>query len=216
MAQEADFTIPAEDFPLGSIFEDLPDAKVELERLIPTNTGVLPYFWVWNHSPERVLALLESQPAIVSAELVDNVADGALFKATWDTDEKGVLSAIVESGITLLTAEGTSEKWVFKLRAENPVQISEYHQYCRNHGIETTLSRLQSLSEIGTGSQYNLTQAQQEALVLAFNKGYYNDTRETTLEELAKEFGITRTSLSARLRRGYRNLIGSTLIHQAE
>lgn len=213
MAQEAEFIIPTDDFPLGNIFEELPDARVELERLIPTNDGVLPYIWVWNQNPERVLELLESQPAIVSAELVDNVVDGSLFRAKWDTDQKGVLTAIVESGITLLTAEGTSKNWVFKFRAEGPAQISEYHQYCREQGIETALSRLQSLSEIGTGSQYNLTQAQQEALILVFNEGYYNNPRETTLEELAEKLGITRTSLSARLQRGYRNLIGNTLIH---
>jgi predicted DNA binding protein len=57
-----------------------------------------------------------------------------------------------------------------------------------------------------------LTETQREALVLAHERGYYDSPRETSLEEIADELGITQQSLSSRLRRGYRRLVGETLI----
>ena len=46
MATEATFTIPSDQFPLGSLFEQLPGVTVELERIIPAQDVVIPYFWV--------------------------------------------------------------------------------------------------------------------------------------------------------------------------
>ena len=44
MAIVMEFTSPAEEFPLGSVFENLPRLTVELERLIPHETLIIPYF----------------------------------------------------------------------------------------------------------------------------------------------------------------------------
>lgn len=52
MATIAEYTIPAESFPLGSVFKEFPDVEVELERVVPTNKAIIPYFWV-RHAGER-------------------------------------------------------------------------------------------------------------------------------------------------------------------
>jgi len=44
MATEATFTVPSDQFPLGTVFEQLPDVTVELERIIPAQDVVIPYF----------------------------------------------------------------------------------------------------------------------------------------------------------------------------
>ena len=46
MATEATFTVPSDRFPLGTIFKQLPNVTVDLERLIPAQDVVIPYFWV--------------------------------------------------------------------------------------------------------------------------------------------------------------------------
>lgn len=216
MATEAEFAVAASDFPLGSLFEDLPEAAIELERVIPTKHGALPYFWVWNTDTEGLLTLLQNQPALESVGLIDEVGSGALFRASWNLDAVGVLTGVLETDITLISGEGTTEEWVFRFRAESNEQISAFQEYCRDHGIGATLLRIQALSDMGTGQKYNLTAEQREALVLAFTEGYYDDPRGADLGVLADQLDITRPSVSARLRRGYRNLIGSTLIHESE
>lgn len=44
MATEVTVTVPADQFPLGTVFAQLPDVTVELERLIPSQDVVIPYF----------------------------------------------------------------------------------------------------------------------------------------------------------------------------
>lgn len=214
MATIAEFAVEAKDFPLGRIFENAPEVRIELDRIVPTQQDVLPYFWVWDHDMEAIRETIEPYPGTKSVTLVDEFDGGGLFCAEWDAEIEGVLTALVESNVTLLKATGTRERWVFEVRAEELEQLSEFQRYCRERGIDISLTRLHSLSAMKTNDEYDLTPEQHEALVLAFKRGYYNQPRETTLEELAAELGITRPSLSSRLNRGYRNLVGSTLIHE--
>ncbi|WP_436345855.1 helix-turn-helix domain-containing protein [Natronorubrum sp. FCH18a] len=215
MVTVAEFTIEGDDFPLGLIFEELPAVTVELDRLVPTNKAILPYFWVWGDDMERVEGVIADQPEILSVTLVDAVSGGGLFRADWDEQAEGVLTAIATFDMALTKGTGTGERgnWVFEFRVEHPEHLSQFQQYCRDHDIDATLNRLFTLADMQTGGEYNLTSEQHEALILAFNEGYYDDPTETDLEELADALGITRPSVSSRLQRGYRNLIGSTLIH---
>lgn len=213
MATIAEFTIPADDFPLGRIFEELPDAMVELERVVPTDQGVLPYFWVHDADPEKIEDALSSEQAFLSVTLVDDLDNRGLFKARWDSDVKGVLTAILDTDLTILSGVGTDQNWTLEFRAENSDQISRFQQYCKDHDINARLTRLKSLAEIQAGDEYGLTTNQHEALLLAFNEGYYDDPRETDLETLADQFDISRPAFANRLRRGTRNLLGSTIVH---
>lgn len=49
---------------------------------------------------------------------------------------------------------------------------------------------------------------QREVLNVAFERGYYEIPRETTLEEVADEIGITKTTASNHLRKAERRVIG--------
>lgn len=54
-----------------------------------------------------------------------------------------------------------------------------------------------------------MTQTQWETLELAFSKGYYHHPRETSLEELSCELGISKSAVSQRLNGAERKLIQS-------
>lgn len=208
----AEFTVSTDDFPLGKLFESLPNVSIQLDRIVPTNNAIMPYFWAWNSDADEILAILKDQPEFEEVSLMDNLGDEALFRAQWNQDIDGILTGINQSDVTVLSATGTSKSWVFELRGQDREGISEFLQYCQAHGIEITLMRIQRLTEMVANDRFDLTEEQREALLLAFNEGYYNEPRETSLEELASELGITRQSFSARLKRGYRNLLSSTIV----
>lgn len=214
MATIAEFVIDADDFPLGHIFEHLPDVTIEIERVVPTNRARLPYFWVRNVPVDRVQEALEAQSALESFTIVDELDDQALVRADWNQDVEGVFTGVVDAELTLLSATGTPEEWVFEFRAGDPDQIASFQRYCTDHGIDFELNRLHDVGEQNATGQYSLTPEQREALLLAFNRGYFNFPRETTLDELAGELGIARQSFADRLRRGYKNLIGDALAHK--
>ena len=214
MATIATFSIPADAFPLGSIFTSLPDATVELDRLVPTSDAIFPYFWVSDVDLAAVKRAIETHEAIFSVTLVDDLGDIGLFRGQWSDDVDGIVPLINRSNLSLLTAAGTKDEWRFKFRAEDALDIAAFQNDCREHGLPVELTRLYTLAERKTGRPYDLTDDQHEALVLACEYGYFEEPREADLDEIAQELDISRQSLAGRLRRGFRNLVGSTLIEQ--
>lgn len=58
------------------------------------------------------------------------------------------------------------------------------------------------------------TEEQREALLAAYEHGYFAEPREASLEELAEMLDVSPTAVSGRLRRGMRSLVGMTLVVQ--
>lgn len=208
MATIAEFTIPADQFPLGELFSGLSEATIELERIVPTGDEVFPNLWISGVDTTRVLPILEEERLIRDVTLLANL-DRGLFRVEWNSDLDGVLTGLTEAGLTLLTGVGTADEWYFEVRTDDSQRITDFQEYCRNMEppIPTTLDRVHGVTDVTTGRRHGLTQKQREALEVALEEGYFNEPREITLEELASKLDITRTSVSSRLRRGQRALL---------
>ncbi|WP_135819699.1 helix-turn-helix domain-containing protein [Halostella litorea] len=214
MTTITEFTLPAAAFPLGRIFADRPEATLELDRVVPMGDTVMPFFWVVDEGGdmESVRETFADLPALRSADLLTDMGSRALFHAEWEPDHVGIMGAIGASGVTVLSASGSSDGWVFELRADGGEQLSAFQRHCEDHDIPVTLTRLGEVSEPEAGLEYGLTADQREALVLALREGYFEMPRETDQERLASRLGISRQALSSRLRRGYRNLVSNALL----
>ena len=211
MATEMEFTIPAAAFPLGSVFENLPEVTIELERLIPHETLAIPYFWVRGTETGEIEAAFEPHAGVTDIRLVDSVDDEYLMRAEWKQEYFGVLSALAKANVVVLSGVGTKDEWRFEVRGESQDAIAEFREYCQESEIPMMITAVHAMLPI-QGEGYELTETQREALVLAYERGYFDTPRESSLEEIADELGITQQSLSSRLRRGHRRLIGATLI----
>lgn len=210
----AEFTMAASDFPLGRVFEDRPRVTLELDRVVPSGDTVMPYFWV--HDPEGdlhgVLAVFDELPELRSAVLMEDLGERGLFRAEWEPRYLGIMRAIEATGVTVVSATGSEAGWMFELRAADGVQFSQFQEYCEEHGIVVSLTRLSRLTETGKPAEDDFTPEQREALLLAYREGYFEEPKATDQETLASRLDISRQALSARLRRGYRNLIEGTLL----
>lgn len=215
MTSIAEFTLPAAAFPLGRVFADRPHVTLDLDRVVPSGDTVMPYFWVEdrNCQLEGVRDVFAELTELRSITLMEDLGEKGLFRAEWDPEYMGIMSAIAATEVTVVSAVGSSDGWTFELRAHSVDQFSAFQEHCRDLEIDVTLARLHRLSEAAPGDEYDLTPEQREALVLAYDWGYYREPRETDLAALADELGITRQALSSRLRRGYRNLLESTIVH---
>ncbi|MXV60778.1 bacterio-opsin activator [Natronorubrum sp. JWXQ-INN-674] len=211
MATVMEFTMPADEFPLGTIFENVPEVTLEMERLLPQETLIIPYFWVRGADPDDIEACFEAHPGVNSIDLIDSVEDEYLMRAEWDQEYAGILNALAEDNIAVLSAVGTKDGWDFEVRGESHEEISEFRTTAQEDGISIEITAVHALLPI-QGDDYELTDTQREALVLAYERGYFDSPREASLEDVAEELGITQQSLSSRLRRGHRRLIGGTLI----
>jgi hypothetical protein len=199
-------------FPLGDFFDKHPEVMLELERIVPTHEFVIPYFWVRNADPDEVLTTLRDNSGIHAIRLIDEVDGDALVRVEWSTDVKGIISAVVNSEVTLLSAEGSNGSWTFEVRGEGSAELHDFQDRCRENEIPVQLNNLHALTPLRGNRDHSLTETQREALIIAYEQGYYDSPQQVTLEEMANELGITGQSFGSRLRRGSKRLIGSTLI----
>jgi predicted DNA binding protein len=198
-------------FLLGAIFERFPDAVIELERLVPTGDALVPYFWVRGISEEDAETLDRCLPDEAVGRRVDSVGDEHLVRVAWDpVTRQGILQGVIESGLALVSAVGTTDGWRFELRGDEHESIARFQSHCQDHDIPLRLTGVHALAPIRDGD-YGLTDKQREALVLAHQRGYYDSPRESNLEEVAAELGISRQALASRLRRGTRRLLETTV-----
>lgn len=206
-----EFSVPAAEFPLGSVFRTLPGVRVELERLIPHENLIIPYFWVRGVEAEDVAAAFEAPTGVSDVRLVDGVEDEYLMRAEWEREYVGVLSALAEAEIVVLSGVGSKEGWRFEVRSESREDVGEFRTFCQDHDIPIEITSVHALLPV-QGDGYELTETQREALVVAYEHGYFDSPRAASLQGVAAELGITQQSLSSRLRRGHRRLIAGTLV----
>lgn len=211
MASEATFRVPGDEFPLGTIFETLPDVTVELERIVPGTDAVIPYFWVRGSHSDDIVAAFSEHPGVQDIKLVDSVEDEYLLRVEWLLDYEDVLSTLARTEVPLIEGRGTAEQWTFEIRGDDRSDIAEFQQRCREQDIPIELTALHALTPVETGAEGEITDAQQEALTLAYERGYFEMPREITMEELGEELGISQQAVASRLRRGTRRILGSTL-----
>lgn len=218
MATEATFTIPADQFPLGTLFEQLPGVEVELERIIPAQDVVIPYFWVRGTEVDDIEDAFLAHPGVENIRPIDSVENEHLLRVEWSLEYDGVLSTLMETGVPLIEAVGTDEGWTFDVRGDDRRDIAAFQDHCRELDISITLTKLHALTPIDSEAEAALTDTQQEALVLAYERGYFNTPRDVTMADLGDEFDISQQAVASRLRRGISSILGSALteLHSSE
>ena len=212
MATEATFTVPSDQFPLGTVFEQLPGVTVELERIIPAQDVVIPYFWVRGTDVDDIEGAFLDHPGVQNIQSVDSVEDQYLLRVEWTLEYDGVLSTLMETQVPLIEAVGTTEQWTFDIRGDDRRDIAAFQERCRELDIPITLTKLHALTPIDSEAESALTDSQQEALVLAYERGYFNTPRDVTMADLGDELDISQQAVASRLRRGVSSILGSTLV----
>lgn len=211
MATEATVTVPAGTFPLGTVFETLPGVDVELERIVPGVDVVIPYFWVRGATTDDIEAAFSEHPGVKDIRQVDSVEDEHLLRVEWEPEYVGIITTLTEASVVLVGAVGTTEQWTFDIRGDTRDDVSEFLRLCRKRDIPVTLTALHALTPVETATEAALTDAQQEALELAYERGYFESPRQVTMEELGEELDISQQAVASRLRRGTRGILGQTL-----
>ena len=211
MATEATFTVPSDQFPLGTVFNQLPNVTVELERIIPARDVVIPYFWVRGTEIDDIESAFTEHPGVNEIRLVDSVEDEYLLRVEWALDYADVLTVLAETEVPLTEATGTNQQWTFDVRGDDHSDIAAFQRRCRELDIPITLTKLHALTPVETATEAALTDTQQEALMLAYERGYFESPREVTMEDLGEELGISQQAVASRLRRGIKRVLGSTL-----
>lgn len=210
MATLAEFAFEPDAFVLGSVFEALPDVQVELERVVPTQDTVAPYFWLRGAEREAVESTIETVFETVRVTVVDSIDRNHLLRATWPRPAADtILTAVADADVALVSAVGTADGWHFEVRGDTREAVGRFHSTLDAYEVDGHLAAIHSLAR--EWSTFGLTDPQRDAMLLAFERGYFDSPRRVTLEELSDALDISRQAFASRLRRGTNRLIRETL-----
>ncbi|WP_231188339.1 helix-turn-helix domain-containing protein [Haladaptatus sp. DYF46] len=204
-----DITVPANQFALGCLLEAYPDIKVELESLVPLQSGIIPLFWVEGGEHDAIEATLHNDPLTRDVQLLTEADGRFLFEIEWSADVNHLVQPLLATDTEILVAEGTVDAWEFRLQFPTRQALTEFLAQCREHGVAIDLRRLYNPTLPDEGGQ--LTTDQREIITTAYERGFWNIPRDSTLEDLAAELGISGNSASQRLRRGITTLVAEVL-----
>ncbi|MFB6165899.1 MAG: bacterio-opsin activator domain-containing protein [Haloarculaceae archaeon] len=210
MSVVADFSVPAEAFCLGDALAAVPEATAELDRLVAHSPKyVMPFVWILDADCEAFAAAAAADPTVADAEVTDSFDDANLFQITWADEVAERLQSVLDHEGVVLEARGSDGEWRLWVRFGSREHFSEFEAHFRRYG-EVTLHQL-SRPQIPGGEQYGVTSKQREALLAAYDAGYYETPSATSGEAIAADLGVSQQSVSNRLRRGVNALIENTL-----
>lgn len=111
-----------------------------------------------------------------------------------------------------MEAHGNSE-WSFTVRFQDHADLTRFHQFYQDKDFPVYIDRVSALDE-SPGPQYGfgLTPAQRDILIMAVENGYFEIPRNTALDDIADELGISSQAASERIRRGTETVLRKALV----
>ncbi|WP_266082865.1 helix-turn-helix domain-containing protein [Haladaptatus caseinilyticus] len=218
MAVIIELSLPPENFPLGTMLTTDSDLHIEFERIVPVGADVVPIFWAWDGDLDAFEQRVRDDINVQQFVAIDEVGDRRLYLLNWDIPSGAFLEGLTTAEGIIRNAHGYgTDNWEFELLFPSHDHLTRFHNISRENDIGYTLGKMQSLSEAGASELENiLTDKQRKALVLAFQRGYFETPWQVTLSELATELDITQQSLSDRIRHGIEAIVKQTLFGASE
>jgi len=212
MSVIVEFTLPAMSFPFGRSTSGDPDVRVQLERLVPLKEARIPFVWATGQEFEQFEAGLRDSKVVKSFEALTRVGDSVLYYVEWHAEKETFLNGVSDTNGAILEAHGDAQ-WSFTVRFRDHADLTRFHQFYQDEEFPVHIDRVYAPDET-TRTEYGfgLTPEQREALIMAVEKGYFGVPRETKLDEIADELGITRQAASERVRRATETVLRKSLI----
>jgi len=201
----AEVVAPLSALPFGSALAEH-DVELELERSVPTGSQSVSFVWVRGPDAASFGDAVQSLPSVDDLTLVESVPSRALYGVSWNVSRVPIFDALVERDAVLLECRSTVDSWWLKLRVSSHRALTDLRREWTARGIDTEFDRITTVAAEEAPASERLTDTQLEALLLALERGYFDEHRATSLAELGAELGISRQAVAARLKRAYRTL----------
>lgn len=207
MSLVVDFRLSGENIDITQVAADVPDATFELQQWRESDGYIFWFVWVSGEDLDRATEAFESLSHLEEVVVMNDGGSVRLYRVKMDPNIDPPMELFVDGTLT----EGYIEPGQLRLSGRcsgRDVLVGTWN-YLRSNGIDVTVDSLRRPSdEEGSG---RLTDSQFEALVTAYDMGYFDESANVTHQDIADELGIARSSLSSRLRRAERQLVRKQL-----
>ena len=211
-----------EDGALADTLAALPDVDVTVIREASTDPGGSVYLLRFDGETEREEAVgsaLAADHTVRAAEPMSGFEDQHLWGVEFSEAAKVLAPKVTsEEGFVLdarsSSPEGGRRGWCERWLVPGREALHDIWEYAREEAFEFDIVEFRQQGR--TDPEYPggdaPTAEQCEALLAAYERGYFAEPRETSLEELASLLDISPTAVGGRLKRGMRSLVGMTLV----
>ncbi|SIR49552.1 hypothetical protein SAMN05421858_2501 [Haladaptatus litoreus] len=212
MSVIAEFTIHAPTLALTPTLEAVPGMTVELDQQMVAQ-GYTPLVIVWASGGDFTAfdIALEADTTIASHAIIEDLDTRKLYRLELSrSDLQEVYPAYQNVGAVPMAGRGKAGVWRRRIRFPDRDALADFQQFCTEKTIDFSLKRLYTPGDDDT--TFQLTEPQLEALVAAYEVGYFNVPRDATLEVLSSKLGISKQSVSERLRRAQSRLVSNAIL----
>lgn len=155
--------------------------------------------------PSEILVSLQGKADLAQVDLISVGNTRAVFQI--ETDETGILEPLTAAGVPLETpihiTDGTA-RWEFMTSQD---RLSSLSTHLAEAGMEYQVEYVGYDGPSTAATQPNLTDRQAEVFAAAYELGYFEIPRTASVEDVAQETGVTKSTASDTLRRAVRNLL---------
>mgnify|MGYP000707679706 CR=1 FL=1 len=197
-----------------------PDVVLELDSLYATrDCRVKMIIWVVGRDHEQFVDNLERDSTVAEMEVLADInGDDRCLCVVLLTEDASDLSSywqVMEADIAWLRVTVSGETGTWLIRIHDRERLAKFVQGVKTETGESI--RLTSLydedgDQIDEVSRSGLSGPQLEALTIAYDMGYFDNPRQTTLGEIGERIGISSGAVSGRIRRGVKTAVGD-LVH---
>lgn len=203
------------DLALTDTIDAVPEVSI---RVVPHSatdpeTGLF-FFRVRNDDFDAFEAALSSDPTVAESSLVTESDTDRVYRLRHTDDTELLSPKAARVGGLMVEARSRDGGWIVKLQLPDREALADLWEFCEERGMSFKLERLYQQSDWEAEGATGLTAAQHEALLTAFEEGYFEEPRETSQQEVADLLGISSTAAGGRIRRGTAKLIETTLADQ--
>lgn len=206
-------SVPSDAFDLGEILQHGAVSRVELVQFVPMGESLAPYFHVETGDQEAFERDVRADERVAELTHHDGTAGKHLYSVEWAGDLDGFLASLRDHDLLIERGVGNGTRWRFRLRGADHGNVSSFQETLQEHGIPLEIRRVQQISESGDDT-YGVTDKQREVLQRAYDTGYFEVPKQTSLDPIAEELDISTQAISGRLNRGLDNLLENTIVFE--
>jgi len=193
-----------------------PGMEIKLEyQLIGADGEYVLLFHVRGEEFASFEAALGEDPTVTDVSTVTETSAFRVYRTRIVSSEYLVLARAVEIGMRLIEAVSGNEGWYAVLELPNVQDLQRFRAHCSELGVSVSVRKLYQTDAGEPAEAFGLTPHQRAAITTAYEAGYFNQPRDTSLQGVADRLGISSSAAGGRLRRGLGQLIESTLYGEA-
>ncbi|TYL38332.1 bacterio-opsin activator [Natronococcus pandeyae] len=198
--------------------ERAPEVTLSIEEHYAAPEGIRVLFWAAGDgvSDGEFQSALEADPTVTESTQIAETPSRTMYRVTVSDEGEAGTTYREWSALDIVSVDitATNEGWTGRLRFPDREALAKYRAALRDRGLEFHLRSLYQETGGANGATASLTSNQHEALVTAYESGYFDVPRGASQPDVAAQLDIASQSVSERLRRGTKTLVERTLIDE--